>query len=215
MSGGFSRKKWLMTSTIACIGNSHTAGFPFHDPSYGGDPKSTYIFWLEKKISKTDHKVVFTNHGVCGETSAQINARIPAILDKIRPTHAILISGANDIGWGVSNARIFRNIMNSIFIIKAVGVIPILCSIPPMDFPQMNTGFKLADVVEDLNEKLKSGSDQLNIPFADIWRDLVDDVTRGLQVDYDSGDGVHLNTTGYHRVAETIFPVLRELQIHE
>lgn len=197
-----------MKNKVACIGNSHTAGFPFHDPLGGGDPKSTYIFWLEEKLQM---EVIFTNHGICGETSAQINERIPAILDKINPTHVILISGANDIGWGIGNSSIITNVKNSISTIKTAGVIPILCSIPPMDFPQMKTGIRLSDVVEDLNENLKATSNQFEIPFADIWEGLVDTRTRGLGIDYDSGDGVHLNTTGYHRVAETIFPVLRDL----
>ena len=35
---------------ILCIGDSHTAGFPDYDPLMGGDPESSYQFWLEKGL---------------------------------------------------------------------------------------------------------------------------------------------------------------------
>ena len=37
---------------ILCIGDSHTAGFPGFDPMMGGNPESSYQFWLKKGLLK-------------------------------------------------------------------------------------------------------------------------------------------------------------------
>ena len=37
-----------------CIGDSHTAGFPEHDPMFGGNVQSSYPFWLTKKLKEMD-----------------------------------------------------------------------------------------------------------------------------------------------------------------
>ena len=40
----------MKTITILCIGDSHTAGFPDYDPFMGGDPESSYQFWLTSEL---------------------------------------------------------------------------------------------------------------------------------------------------------------------
>ena len=39
-----------------CLGDSHTAGFPEHDPMFGGNVKSSYQFWLTEKVKKVGLK---------------------------------------------------------------------------------------------------------------------------------------------------------------
>ena len=63
---------------VLCMGDSHTAGFPEHDPLFGGNVRSSYQFWLTKKLEEMvfGKEFCFMNRGVCGDTSAGIVSRL-------------------------------------------------------------------------------------------------------------------------------------------
>ena len=83
-----------------CIGDSHTAGFPEHDPMFGGNVKSSYQFWLTEKLKEMDFekKFSFINRGICGDTSGGIVSRLIRLLDTMEVDLIILQGGTNDLG---------------------------------------------------------------------------------------------------------------------
>jgi lysophospholipase L1-like esterase len=190
---------------IACIGDSHTAGFPNYDPVWGGNPESTYMYHLNIKLQIAGIQANITNHGICGETSGLILRRIPRIL-QMSPTHVILISGANDVGWGINTSKIIENVEKSLILIEDNNSIPILCNIPPMSVFNHDD-----NPVKKLNGELREQLDQKSIAYVDLWETLSDPTTNGLHSDFDSGDGVHLNINGYKRVAQAIYPIILPL----
>ena len=96
---------------ILCIGDSHTAGFPGYDPMMGGNPESSYQFWLKKELLETrpDSKYDFINEGVCGDTSRGIVYRLTQALDSTHYDLVILAGGTNDLGM-TSEKQILKNL---------------------------------------------------------------------------------------------------------
>ena len=86
--------------SILCIGDSHTAGFPLYDPSYGGNPESSYEYWLEKDLKNNFPKLYFKidNQGICGEMTTDIFRRLTAIDSLERYNFILYWGGANDLG---------------------------------------------------------------------------------------------------------------------
>lgn len=155
----------------------------------------------------------FTNHGICGQTSSLIARRIPGILKKISPTHAILLSGANDIGWGTDTSKIVETITKSIAMLEENSCIPVLCNIPPMIISLSGMDGVIKNRVEKLNQRLESLAKHRNIPFVDLWKNLAAPYGGGLQKEFDSGDGVHLSIEGYKRVADIVYDVIFPLLV--
>ena len=187
---------------ILCIGDSHTAGFPFYDPFYGGDQHSSYEYWLEMKLSAENKHKQFRldNQGVCGQTSLQILSRLSTILDKKRYDLILLWAGANDIELGYTAESIYENLMNSVMIAKKKNTPIFIITIPPMVWIEIHP------TIIDLNQTIitHSGNDFTSI-------DVFNELSEGgfLNSRFDSGDGVHLSIEGYKKVASIVFKNLQ------
>ncbi|WP_455140897.1 SGNH/GDSL hydrolase family protein [Candidatus Hodarchaeum mangrovi] len=183
---------------ILCIGDSHTAGFPSYDPFYGGDQKSSYEYWLERKLSEENKNIWFKidNHGICGQISSQILSRLSRILDKNRYDFILLWAGANDIALGYSADSIWKNLMKGVRIAKKEIISIFIITIPPMGWTEIHP------TIMELNQKIitQSGIDFTSI---DVFNDLSDGYFLNSQ--FDSGDGVHLSNVGYKKVASIVF----------
>ena len=70
---------------LAVLGDSLTQGFPFGEK----------ISWLE--VVKEQMQINVQNHGVCGETTADMRMRLNGILMQEELTHLLIFGGANDI----------------------------------------------------------------------------------------------------------------------
>ena len=183
---------------ILCIGDSHTAGFPYYDPFYGGDQTSSYEYWLEGKLSKENKQMQFKidNKGVCGQISSQILSRLSQILEKKKYDFILLWAGANDIALGYSADSIWENLMKSVRMAKKENTSIFIITIPPMGWTEIQS------TVRELNQCIitHSGIDFTSI---DVFNDLSDGYFLNSQ--FDSGDGVHLSIEGYKKVASIVF----------
>jgi len=185
--------------SILCIGNSHTAGFPLFDPSYGGNPKSSYEYWLEKDLKENFQKQSFDidNQGICGEMTTNIFSRLTAISNLGRYNFILYWGGANDLGIGRSKERIWYDLSQASQFCSSYRLKFFFLTIPPMNIPGMN------DPIVDFNRLLLNESQSEVI---DIYNALVH--KSKLNTDYGIGDGVHLSITGYREVGKTVYQTL-------
>ena len=187
------------TIRILCIGNSHTAGFPQYDPAFGGNPKSSYEYWLKNTLSEKlpEFKFELENHGVCGELTSDILYRLRSIENLKRFDIVLFWGGANDLGLGRSINSIWNNLEQAYLYATQYNVKFFYLTIPPMNIPGMN------EPIVTLNQLiLEKPTDDV----IDIYSTLV--VGNRLNQDYGIGDGVHLSIRGYQAVADSISPIL-------
>ncbi len=197
-----------MIYRVLCIGDSHTAGFPLFDPVYGGNPRSSYQYWLQKncELLVPEFSLVLSNQGICGQTSHEIVTRLRRELDHSQTEYnmVILWAGANDIALGYSPLDIFENIKQGVGISQEFGLNILVPTIPPMP---MGWG----DVVRQVNTILTNNSSE-HYYLVDVYTVLEE--TSKLSPKYDCGDGVHLSIEGYKAVASTIQQVLNAILIN-
>jgi len=195
----------MKTKTILCIGDSHTAGFPDFDPFMGGDPESSYQYWLNLELSKTQPTAdyLFINEGACGDTSGGIVHRLQQALKTSGYDLVILAGGTNDLGLNNSD-QVFYNLKQGYEACMRHSIPVIAPAIPPISF---------ADVVPQviaLNNAIQTyASLNHHILFADWFEALQDD--RGFLADiYNSGDGVHLSVAGYKCIGQLLAPLVKQ-----
>ena len=194
----------MKTITILCIGDSHTAGFPDYDPFMGGDPESSYQFWLTKKLMDLDPavKYQFINEGMCGDTSRGIVHRLLQSLKLKTYDLVIIAGGTNDLGL-TNGDQVFNNLKQGYETCIQNSIPVIAPAIPPISFAE------IVPQVIALNKAIQSYS-SLNhhILFADWFTALRDD--RGFLADiYNSGDGIHLSVAGYKCIGQLLAPLVK------
>ncbi len=186
--------------SILCIGNSHTAGFPLYDPHFGGDPLSSYEYYLELHLQNNypDFSFQLENQGVCGEFSTNILNRLKTIVNLKKSNFILFWGGANDIGMGKPIDRILRTLQQVRTYCEAKKVNYFLLNIPPMNILGLNKQ------VINLNKWIR---DEFNDNVIDVYSSLAENGM--LKKEYGIGDGVHLSIDGYQQVAQTIFRQLK------
>jgi lysophospholipase L1-like esterase len=193
---------------ILCIGDSHTAGYPFFDPLFGGDPESSYEHWLSLLLTEEFPTLSFIldNRGMCGQTSTEIYNRLSSLLTDNNYDLVVFWAGANDIAVGYSIQTIWENMKKAYELTSKSNSIFMLVTIPPM------TWFGIGNTVSILNKRIKDIILD-NYYYVDVYSVLKEN--NKLKAIYDVGDGVHLSTQGYQRVGEKIFesitPIIKSL----
>lgn len=191
------------TFKILCIGDSHTAGFPSYDPMMGGNPKSSYQFWLKKGLLETrpDSKYNFINEGVCGDTSRGIVYRLTQALEFTHYDLVILAGGTNDLGM-TSERQILNNLEEGYEACRKREIPLIAPSIPPISLQDYVTRVLTVNSgIEAYTAKFQ------NVFFAD-WFSALKDESDFLDNKYNSGDGVHLSIEGYTRIGLLLVPMV-------
>ncbi|MFX0088024.1 MAG: GDSL-type esterase/lipase family protein, partial [Candidatus Hodarchaeota archaeon] len=176
---------------ILCIGDSHTAGFPLYDPIYGGNPESSYEYWLSNLLIEQFFSFSFSldNKGICGQTTKEINQRLKQFLRQKRYNLVIYWGGANDIAIGYTSNVIWRNIEKAFEFTRKISVKCIIVTIPPMNLAG------ISEIVIDVNLKIKRSN---RSPDAYIIADVYEVLEKqgNLNPLCDAGDGVHLSIEG-------------------
>jgi len=190
---------------ILCIGDSHTAGFPGYDPMMGGNPESSYQFWLKKRLVKIrpdiDYNII--NEGVCGDTSRGIVLRLLYALETMNYDLVIVAGGTNDLGM-ISEKQILKNLENGYKKCREREIALIVPSIPPISLDEY------ASRVITINNGIEAYAlEYPNVFFAD-WFTALKDGKGFLKDRYNSGDGVHLSVEGYKCIGSLLLPIVRE-----
>jgi lysophospholipase L1-like esterase len=197
-------KKSQAGFTILCIGDSHTAGFPDYDPQMGGDPASSYQFWLREGLlgQLPEHEFRLINEGMCGDTSRGIVTRLLRSLKDARCDAVILAGGTNDLGM-TSDAQIIRNLTEGYDACRDHGIPLIATTIPPINLE----GY--AAHLATINLAIEKYVSTVSGVFLADWFGALKDDEGFLAAGYDAGDGVHLSIEGYRAVGTLMAPLVR------
>lgn len=167
-------------ATVLALGDSLTRGV-------GASAAQAYPALLAER---TGWKVV--NAGVSGETSSQIAARLPELLQTQRPALVILCAGGNDWLRRNSAQAAQAEIARMLQLCKSQSVPVLLVAVPELNLTAALTGrMKDHPIYEALAKDEK-------VPLlADAWSEVLgDDALRA--------DQVHANADGYARFTELL-----------
>jgi acyl-CoA thioesterase-1 len=132
------------------------------------------------------------NAGVPGETSAEGLARLPGVLDEVRPKLLLLCHGGNDFLRKLEEGTARDNIRSMIGLARQRGIGVVLLATPKPSLPPSVPAF-YAEIAADLK-----------VPFEDASiRSVVTD--NRLKSDF-----VHPNAQGYARIAEAVQAILKK-----
>lgn len=190
---------------ILSIGDSHTAGFPDYDPMMGGNPESSYQFWLKKGLleTATDRNYHIINQGICGDTSRGVMLRLLDALGTMHFDLVILAGGTNDLGM-VSEKQIVKNLEEGYKACREREIPLIAPSIPPISLDEyISRVINVNDAIEAYTTKFQK------VFFAD-WFGALKDGHGFLEDRYNSGDGVHLSVEGYKCIGLLLVPLVSE-----
>lgn len=198
-------KKSQAGFTILCIGDSHTAGFPGYDPLMGGNPESSYQFWLREGLlrEQPDLEINLINEGMCGDTSRGIAVRLLHALTNPRCDTVILAGGTNDLGI-VSEGQIMENLTEGYDACRNRGTLLIAPTIPPINFEGYSTRIK------EINRAIERYAATMSGVFLADWFGALKDEDSFLAAGYDSGDGVHLSIEGYKTIGTLMVPLVHQ-----
>src|SRR5258706_15783470 len=166
-------------TVVLAFGDSLTHGA-------GAAPAEAYPAVLERSVGTI--KVV--NAGVPGETSTEGLARLPGVLDEVRPKLLLLCHGGNDFLRRMDESLARANIRSMIALARDRGIAVVLVATPKPSLPPS---------VPTFYSELAS---ELRVPFEE-------DAIRTVVVDNRlKSDMVHPNAQGYARIAEAVRKVL-------
>ena len=153
----------------------------------GASPADSYPAQLQTLINR---KVV--NAGVPGEVSADGHARLPAVLEEVRPKLLLLCHGGNDFLRKQSETGAAANVRAMIKLATDKGINVIL-----IGTPRPGLSISVPDFYAEIAKEFA-------IPFND---DALKTILRDNEL---KSDLVHPNAKGYAQIAETIAKLLKK-----
>jgi len=193
---------------IVALGDSTTAGTPLFEspleapPNGRGDEHSQYAYWLMARHA--DWQVF--NRGVNGERSDQIAARFDRDVVAAHPVAVVIIAGVNDIYQGKPASTVTAQ-LRAMYDRAAAARIPVVAgSILP---------YNTATATQ--NEAMHAVNAWIATQAAQDSRVKFVDTRAAVAAANDrdrlsgSPDGLHPDVNAYHRMADAIEPVLREV----
>ncbi len=166
-------------AVVLAFGDSLTYGT-------GADASDSYPAALERLIGR---KVV--SSGVPGEVSAQGLARLPVVLDEVRPQLLILCHGGNDLLRQLDTGALAANLRAMVRMARDRGIPVALIAVPrPGLFPSAHPLYgKVAD--------------ELDVPVEPyVLSEVLTDESL-------KSDPIHPNAKGYERLAERVAVLLK------
>lgn len=180
----------IYASTILIYGDSLSAGF-------GLAENEDWPSLLNQHLEKSDYRVV--NESISGETTAGGLARLPAALNKHKPSVVILELGANDGLRGLSLKAMKNNLTHMIEISQLTGSKVLLAGIyiPPNYGKRYTNTFN--KVFTDLHK-------EFNVAFIPFLLENIADNDELMQA-----DGLHPRAKAQHIIKETVYKKLKPL----
>jgi len=167
-------------AVVLAFGDSLTFGT-------GASRQESYPAVLERLISR---KVV--GAGVPGETSGEGLARLPGVLDEVKPQLLVLCHGGNDFLRKMGEETAAANVREMVRLAQSRGVAVVLLATPKPGFGTSKVKF-----YEEIAKELA-------IPVeAEILPDVLG--SRSLKSDL-----VHPNARGYEKIAEAVAELLED-----
>jgi lysophospholipase L1-like esterase len=192
------QKEKLPMKKLIAFGDSLTRGHQTYK-------ETPYIDFLKPLLGKG---WVLENKGINGELTTQMLTRFERDVMRHRPDVVVILGGTNDIGWGIDNKIIIKNLKAMIQKALDKKITPVICAIPSL------RGFgRLVPPRQEVNTAISQFAQEKNIAFVDLFT-ITADENLWLAGKY-ADDGLHLNTEGYKLIAETIYQqALKEIVHH-
>ena len=162
----------------------------------------------------TGHPAFFTensflNAGISGQTTSQMLARFDADIVQFAPLAVTICAGTNDIAQNqgyISNENIMKNIASMCDMASKADIKVILCSLLPANKYSWRPSVQPAELIKDLNARIKAYAGGKGYAFVDFWTPFADSED-GLPAQY-SSDGVHPNQACYTLMENIIHPII-------
>jgi lysophospholipase L1-like esterase len=193
---------------VVGLGDSITAGNPGWDPDParrpledpGDDESSQYLYWAARK----DPRIDFRNHGVGGERTDEIRARLE---DAVAGADVLVVQGGiNDVVQGRSLELAAADLQAMVRRGKELGLGVVLANVLPW-----NNGWPDAEPqIRALNERIDAiGADE-SVKVLPFYDTLEDPERPGRMRGDWTPDGNHPSVEGHRRLGELAFelPVL-------
>jgi lysophospholipase L1-like esterase len=188
---------------VAALGDSITAGTPYWDPdpairaTIGAelDERHQWGYWA----AHANPGIAVRNHGVNGERTEQIAARLDGAIDG---ADALVIQGGiNDIAQGRRTEPALANLAAMVARGRAAGLPLAIANLLPW-----NNGFPANDAaIRELNAGIAELAGEEDIPLLDFYATLEDPARPGTMRDDWASDGDHPSLAGYRRLGELAF----------
>jgi lysophospholipase L1-like esterase len=163
-------------------------------------------------------------HGVCGETTQDMQLRFQRDVLASLPHVAIILGGTNDLSWGITPDAIMDNLTFFYKHAQAQEILPVAVTVPSLreDSGQDDTSETgqsrqgVPAVVERaialrvmLNQSIKALGHEQQFPVVDWFTETCESQDQSLAPEF-SNDGLHLNTAGYRKLAELVWSQVLE-----
>jgi lysophospholipase L1-like esterase len=187
---------------IATIGDSITAGTPLWDPDPGvrasiakPDERSQWQWWAAQTRPQLD----FRNHGVNGERTDQIAARLN---DALNGAEALVVQGGiNDIVQRRSVDDAARNLGDMAERAQQLGFRVALVDVLPWN----NGDARAAEDIVRLNELVRAIAERLGVHLFPFHATLTDPEQPHRMRDEWTDDGNHPSVEGHRLLGESAF----------
>ena len=192
-----------MTTLVAALGDSITAGTPYWDPNpqiratIGAelDERHQWGYWAER----ANPGIRVRNHGVNGERTDQIAARLDEAIDGADVL--IVQGGINDIAQGRPIEPALANLSQMVARGRAAGLPVAIVNLLPW-----NNGFPAKDpLIRRLNAGIAALAAAEGLPLLDFFATLEDPARPGTMRDEWTSEGDHPSLEGYRRLGELAF----------
>ena len=181
------------TTKIVLMGDSITESWSSYSPDFFSN--NSYLI----------------NKGISGETTSQMLDRFDADVLSLKPEGVIILAGINDIAQNtgyISVSEIFYNVVLMTNLAQKNNINPVLCSVLPANKLAWRPEIKPAELVVELNQKIKNYCKESNIVYLDYFSSMVGE-KKELRPELTS-DGVHPNKEGYIIMEELLETVLKK-----
>jgi len=190
---------------IVALGDSLTVGNQTIFDTTEFEESASYPAYLETlalnhlRTKQSNMNFSIVNKGVCGDLTSGMIERFATDVVMEKPNCVIILGGTNDVGWGFDPAVIVRNLGMMYDAALRENILPVPCSIPSI------LGFdEFISPRLRLNSMIRAKAEQNKLAYVDLFAATANPQTRRLLEEY-SADGLHLNDTGYERVAQCVF----------
>jgi lysophospholipase L1-like esterase len=186
---------------VSALGDSITAGNPGFDPDparqpfEGDDPQSQYLFWA----ARADPRIEFRNHGVGGETTAEIARRFE---DAVVDADVLVVQGGiNDVYHGLDITEAASNLRGLVRRAKERGLDVVIPNVLPW-----NNGWPDADPkIRELNGLIAQIGVDEDVAVLPFYETLEDADKPGRMREEWTPDGNHPSVAGHRRLGEIAF----------
>ena len=140
----------------------------------------------------------YINRGISGQTTPQMLIRFRQDVIDLTPRIVVILAGINDIAENTgpsSIEMIENNIISMVELAKSNNIQVILCSVLPAEKFPWSRKINPAEIVVNLNQKIKDYAKKNNIIYVDYFSEMANK-NNGMKEGL-ANDGIHPNKSGY------------------